>query len=74
MWIAAVPEGGPPFLSPASDPYVVIAMCGPETPMTLELEEVPWRKFECRDCGRIFRIMSRTPRCPGCHSSNLKEL
>jgi DNA-directed RNA polymerase subunit RPC12/RpoP len=42
--------------------------------MFLELEEMPWRKFQCSRCGREFRSMGRNPRCPDCGSLDIIEI
>ncbi|MDD1660665.1 MAG: hydrogenase maturation nickel metallochaperone HypA [Methanomicrobiales archaeon] len=49
-------------------------MCGGGGPLFLELEEVPWKKYQCHACGRIFRSMGRSPRCPDCGSRELGEI
>jgi rubrerythrin len=49
-------------------------MCGPESQMILEIDEVPWRTFLCRVCGKTFRMMSKRPHCPQCQSEHLTIL
>ncbi len=49
-------------------------MCGGGGPIFLEMEEVPWEKYLCQACGRTFRSMGRSPRCPDCGSQELAEI
>lgn len=39
--------------------------------MNLTMDELRWYRYQCNECGRMYKSTSQRSICPGCRSENV---
>jgi predicted Zn-ribbon and HTH transcriptional regulator len=49
----------------------VVWMCSVGGALNLDIEELKWIKYQCNNCGKVYKSTGKKSVCPGCKSDNV---
>jgi Zn finger protein HypA/HybF involved in hydrogenase expression len=49
----------------------VVWMCSVGGALNLDIEELTWIKYQCNNCGKVYKSTGKKSVCPGCKSDNV---
>jgi predicted Zn-ribbon and HTH transcriptional regulator len=52
----------------------VVWMCSVGGALNLDIEELRWIKYQCNNCGKVYKSTGKKSVCPKCKSDNVDPI